>query len=162
VKIRVFLIALVCAGGCLHAAVGEERLRDEVNLAPLAWAQIECAVYSNYAEQPSVREPSNILADAGINNLIAFLEAFKAGRISQEDIGSKVPTGIALNLQDSWVSADFLAGRLYQTIFTDASDSVWKYGPGDGDRFGEYRPQELRPLVAENLYFTNNCHLLVP
>lgn len=132
----------------------------ESKLADLAMTQIQCATFSSYIKQERFQREGKKLVEAGINNLRTFLTAVEMGRITEQDLYSEVPMIVSMELRGGWVSKEFLAGRIYQSIMTDAADKVHEYK--SIEHFGEFRDVDLWPIEAENLYSQGNCSLLVP
>lgn len=134
---------------------------EVLNDGRLSWAQFECALYSSMGSDNKAAEKQHF--DSGYESLKVLLEKLEQGEINDEQIQKEIPIGIILLIAEGGPSADFIIGRVYNTVYQDAYDEVVKE-----DRNGTLLPpekwrrdEELIQIMADNLYNKSNCGLLL-
>lgn len=97
---------------------------------------------------------------AGLEAGKTFLAAVVAGTITKEEADNNVPFIVALTLQGP--NEDFILGRLFESIQTDAYGRITKTG-ADGLPLGPaayITDDELVSTLSQTQYNRSNCGLL--
>lgn len=123
-------------------------LAEGASDAHLAWSAWECATFAGYAGEEA--EQSRLF-QLGYGAGRRYVEALRAGRITNDEIQNEVPIGVSLLM--SGPSTDFVLGRVFSAASDDAFDKL-------RDQTNDSTDAELKRLVASNLLRSANCSLL--
>ena len=113
-----FVGTMLCVLFIASASCGAE---EDAKAARVLWAAFEC---SRFALMSGQQDEANRLFLVGLRAGTKFLDAAKAGSITQEEAKRNVPLGVSLLLDGP--SDDFVIGRIYESAINNAFDSVVK------------------------------------
>jgi hypothetical protein len=144
------LLKMIPVVAVVGSALASPAMAADAGQGRLAWSAFECSTYAELAgnEAEQVR-----LFTLGYNNGREFLAALQAGQIDQQAADDQTPIGLLMNLGGP--SIDFMLGRVFAAASKNAFDKVHEE---TGDRLD--RRQEIRQVVASNMYQSSNCALL--
>ena len=135
------------------AVIAQSEAREAVRMM----AHWRCSVWASMTND---RAGSEDQFEKGLQSARMFIEAARAGKISESDWDETVPVGVALTM--SGPSNDFIAGRMFGFISDDAYDQVAKR-----DANGQILPPEeyilvqaVQSVIASNLLEKSNCSVL--
>jgi hypothetical protein len=132
------------------AAFAEER-HDYVFDSEVAFAAFQCSVFAAHAKYDL--EEKRLFAH-GLEQARLFIQAARAGRVSAEDFARTNfvwPLALrAWNFQPQDTSTDFVAGQVYEMIWTNLTEELGRQSP-DQKSYQE-------PARAE--FSSHNCSLL--
>jgi hypothetical protein len=161
-KLLTVAVLLIFVGCCQVDAL-RQRTEQPVSgdTAVLSWAAFECSMFAEMSGQP--QQEHERLFKLGYDEGKRFLEAARAGAISESEIRAKAPIGFTMNA--SGPTVDFALGRIYSVISEDAYASIVKEDasgiPLPPDKWltgNDYA--EVRKTRAGNHYRNGNCALL--
>jgi len=136
---------------CTTALCAEERHQDYVFISDDAYSKLQCSVLSAHARY-GLQEQR--LFTRGLEQARLFIEAARAGRVSQDDFArANVVWPLALrawNFQRQDTSTEFVTGQVYEMIWTETTSRL-------GDRSRDKSTYQ-EPARAE--FSTKNCALL--
>ena len=147
--IAVAILALVLGS----AGASEADARKSVEML----SQFQCFQWAKMAgDTTSVEKHFNAAMAAGR----AFLAAAEAGSITPEEANMIVPMSVGMSI--SGPSHDFILGRMFEFITSDAFDDIAKEDPSGMPRdIGDWiTDDELLKGYAEMKYRASNCGLL--
>lgn len=134
----------------LIALLSSPASAQEAHLGRLSWSAFHC---SSLASQSAQADEQQRLFQVGYESGLRYIEAVRAGRVTEEQVRSETPIGFSLGLGGP--SPDFMLGRIYETAADKAYDDVTEQisTPNAFDA-------EIRQVVAGNLFQQSNCTLL--
>lgn len=128
-------------------ACGQANAQD-AQLGRLSWSAFHCASLASQANEPEEQER---LFSLGYQSGLTFIEAVRAGHISDDDLRATVPVGFLMGMRGP--TPDFMLGRIYEAAVGEAYDDVSEDSVNSLDA-------ETRRFFATNLFQRNNCVLL--
>jgi hypothetical protein len=135
-------------------AMGQE---EKARLAQRMYSFFHC---SSLALLAGNDKEANRLFALGINDGRAFLAAVEKRQITQEQMSEHVPVGITLKMKGP--SADFILGRVYESIRNDTYTEVVKLDdtgfPLAPDKV--ILDPEFRKMKSDRNFRRANCELL--
>ncbi|MDU0365136.1 hypothetical protein RWK44_32730 [Rhizobium sp. 25PS6] len=130
---------------------------QEAKLSRLAWAAFECHELALIADNQPEKER---LFRIGSGTSTKFVEAVRAGKVSDNEMFNFVPGGIARATDGP--SVEFVVGRIYQLIVADTFENVTQE-----DSSGKALPPDkwvADPFemkgIAQTKYRAANCELI--
>lgn len=118
-RLAVFLAVIPSLA--LPTAISAQADEEKAQFARLMYSAFQCATFAELAEKP---EESARLSGVGIQAGHVFLEALQTGKISKDELHSKVPVGVLLDLGGP--SIDFVIGRISAHAGDAAFDKIVK------------------------------------
>lgn len=150
---RTTLAAVLTIVACTSAQAAEADAKKSV----LMLSHWQCSTWASmHDDTASVERHFTAGLDAGK----VFLDAVVAGTITQEESFQTVPWIVGLSMQGP--SPDFILGRLFESIQTDAYGRITKTG-ADGLPLGpaDYITDDaLVSTLSQTQYNRSNCGLL--
>jgi hypothetical protein len=144
------LVTCCVASLCITIAYAEER-RDYVLLSDDAYAALQCSVFAAHARYNA---DETRLFSYGLEKARLFIQAARAGQVSADDFAHTNfvwPLALrAWNFQPQDTSTDFVAGTVYEMIWTNTTGDL-------GNRSHDQATYQ-EPARAE--YASHNCSLL--
>lgn len=120
---------------------------DYALMGSRAWSAFECTALASLAEKYEAEQ--NRLFTLGYDTGIAFLQAWKEGKINKENLSNQVPVYFLLLARGT--NNDFILGRVYQFIVNKVYDDMGKIAKSDLD---------LKKTLASDKFLENNCKLI--
>lgn len=152
----IFLITIMICATLPFSSLASDN--ESAKSAKKAWSSFACSIYASYANK---KEDSEALFKVGYREIHKFLKAVEAKEISEDEYKSNVPVGISFVLRGP--TKDFIAGRIYETVSTDASDEIVKEDASglpinDPNKWNMDKAHQF--LIANNKYSKSNCDFL--
>jgi hypothetical protein len=150
---RTWIAAVSVACLCLPLHAAEADARKSIALL----SHWQCFQWSRMAGEQAATETH---FNAGMEAGRTFLAAARAGTITKEEADSIVPMTIVLTM--SGPSTEFVLGRIFETVTTDAFNDIAKEDPSGMPRDPkDYITDDgLLKSYAEMKYRSANCGLL--
>jgi hypothetical protein len=130
---------------------------DKARLGRTMWTAFACATFAELSER---KEEQDRLFQTGLKAGREFIEALQNGKISNEEVDSKVPVGVIWLLAGP--SIDFIIGRVYSGAEEDAYDSIVKKDASGLplDIKDWITDKQVQKPKAEAAYLKGNCELI--
>jgi hypothetical protein len=147
------LLTFIAAGS---AAASEQ----EAKLSRLAWSAFECHELALIADNQPEKER---LFRLGSDTSTKFVEAVRAGKVSDNEMFNFVPGGIAdIARSTDAPSGEFVVGRIYQLVVSNTFENVTQED-NSGKRLPPEKwvadPFEMKG-IAQTKYRQANCELI--
>jgi len=139
---------LLLAAATLAACTTLLNAADEkAQLGRIMWSAFQCSTYAELSENKNEQQRLFVV---GLNAGRAFLEAMKAGQISEQAAKDEVPINVLSRLEGP--SNDFVIGRIYAAATGDVYDEIVK------KKMSKWAPSEKQR--ARSAYTNQNCVLI--
>ncbi len=119
-------------------------------LGHVMWSAFECSALAELAEEKNEQERLYLV---GLNAGRTFLEAMKAGQLSQQAINESVPISVLQRLEGP--SNEFVIGKIHAAATGFARDEIVKRTRGMWGMLGATKKKEAR-----SDYGYRNCFLI--
>jgi hypothetical protein len=129
----------------LNAA--DEKAFEKALLGNIMWSAFQCSAFAELAEEKSEQERLYLV---GLNAGRTFLEAMKAGQISQQALNEAVPINVLQRLEGP--NNEFVIDKIHAAATSRAYDRIVKRKTGI---WGPTQKQEAR-----STYTDKNCILI--
>jgi len=117
-----FLVAAaVCASWSARPASAAGSTPGD--LARTMLVAFQCGQYAGFAK---MRAEQNSLYSHGVDTGRKFIKAVRDGKLTEQDAREKVPMIVGWMVRDGGPSDDFMLGRIFEAIASDASDDIIK------------------------------------
>ena len=139
---------LLLVAATLAACITVLNAADEkALLGRIMWSAFQCSAFAELAENKNEQERLYLV---GLNAGRTFLEAMKAGQISEQAVKAEVPINVLQRLEGP--SNEFVVGKIHAAATGSARDEVVKRKTG---MWGPTQKQEAR-----SAYTNRNCILI--
>ncbi len=152
-RVAKLAVLIFLAASIPSAATAQSAARESERMM----AHWRCSVWASMTNDPAGSQDH---FERGLESARTFVEAARAGQISESDWNETVPVGVALTM--SGPTTDFIVGRMFGLISDDAYDRVAKRD-ANGQLLApeEYiLDQALQSVLARNLLEESNCSVL--
>ncbi len=139
---------LLLVAATLAACITVLNAADEkALLGRIMWSAFQCSAFAELAENKNEQERLYLV---GLNAGRTFLEAMKAGQISEQAVKDEVPINVLQRLEGP--SNEFVIGKIYAAATGYANDEIVNRKTG---KWGPTQKQEARFA-----YTNKNCVLI--
>ena len=139
---------LLLVAATLAACITVLNAADEkALLGRIMWSAFQCSAFAELAENKNEQERLYLV---GLNAGRTFLEAMKAGQISEQAVKAEVPINVLQRLEGP--SNEFVIGKIHAAATGHAYDEIVKRKTGI---WGPTQKQEAR-----SAYTNKNCVLI--
>ena len=146
-KLKLLLALAALAAGTTVANAADEKALEKALLGHIMWSAFQCSTYAELSDYKSEQERLHLV---GLNAGRTFLEAMKAGQISEQALREAVPINVLQRLEGP--SNEVIIDKIYAAATGYARDYIVKRKTGI---WGPTEKQEARS------YYTNsNCILI--
>ena len=154
--LALMIAATFCATPPAKADIAKARLIQKGVTA------FECSLFAAFMSPKGGEAESQRLFQVGYDSSMAFMEAFDAGNISEEEFREFVRLDVALNLKRLVPDPAFAIGRVYQDIRKFAADRVL-YGRTAAGAIDYDNPRDdfdVEAAEARRYYDLAKCSLI--
>ena len=146
-KLKLLLALAALAAGTTVVNAADEKALEKALLGHIMWSAFQCSTYAELSDYKSEQERLHLV---GLNAGRTFLEAMKAGQISEQALREAVPINVLQRLEGP--SNEVIIDKIYAAATGYARDYIVKRKTGI---WGPTEKQEARS------YYTNsNCILI--
>jgi hypothetical protein len=146
-KLKLLVASATLAAGTTVLNAADEKAFEKALLGHIMWSAFECSTYAELSDYKSEQERLHLV---GLNAGRTFLEAMKAGQISEQAVREAVPINVLQRLEGP--SNEVIIDKIYAAATGNARDYIVKRKTGI---WGPTEKQEARS------YYTNsNCILI--
>jgi hypothetical protein len=146
-KLKLLLASATLAAGTTVLNAADEKAFEKALLGHIMWSAFECSTYAELSDYKSEQERLHLV---GLNAGRTFLEAMKAGQISEQAVREAVPINVLQRLEGP--SNEVIIGNIYAAATGHARDYIVKRKTGI---WGPTEKQEAR-----SYYTDSNCILI--
>ncbi|MGB8896016.1 MAG: hypothetical protein WCD13_17160 [Pseudolabrys sp.] len=146
-KLKLLLASATLAAGTTVLNAADERTLEKALLGHIMWSAFQCSTYAELSDYKSEQERLHLV---GLNAGRTFLEAMKAGQISEQAAREAVPINVLQRLEGP--SNEFVIGKIYAAATGSAYDEIVKK---KRSKWGPTQKQD-----AQFAYTYHNCILI--
>ena len=152
-KLKLLLASATLAAGATVLNAADEKAFEKALLGHIMWSAFQCSTYAELSENliTENKKEQERLYLVGVNAGRAFLEAMKAGQISEQALREAVPINVLQRLEGP--SNEVIIDKIYAAATGYARDYIEKRWNILG--WGPTQKQE-----AQSYYTNENCILI--
>ena len=124
-KLKLLLASATLAAGTTVLNAADERTLEKALLGHIMWSAFQCSTYAERSDYKSEQERLHLV---GLNAGRTFLEAMKAGQISEQAIREAAPINVLQRLEGP--SNEVIIGNIYAAATGYARDYIVKEEDG--------------------------------